>query len=43
MIFDFNAIALLFVVAAPFLIAVKIAVSRAGKARRARLSVAEGG
>ncbi|HWJ74249.1 DHA2 family efflux MFS transporter permease subunit [Sphingobium herbicidovorans] len=39
----FNAIALLFVVAAPFLIAVKIAVSRAGKARRARLSVAEGG
>src|SRR3546814_2172535 len=39
----FNAIALLFVVAAPFLIAVKIAVSSAGKARRARPSVAEGG
>ncbi len=32
----FAAIALLFVVAAPLLIAIKIIVSRAGKARRAR-------
>jgi DHA2 family multidrug resistance protein len=38
----FNAVALLFVIAAPVLIAIKIALSRAGKARRARLS-AEGG
>ena len=39
----FNAIALLFVVAAPLLIAIKIGVSRVGKARRARVSTAEGG
>jgi len=38
----FNAVALLFVIAAPVLIAIKIALSRAGKARRARLSP-EGG
>lgn len=37
----FKAIALLFVVAAPLLIATKIIVSRAGKARRARLEIAE--
>lgn len=38
----FNAIALLFVVAAPLLIAIKIIVARAGKARRARRSPEEG-
>lgn len=38
----FNAIALLFVIAAPLLIAIKIIVARAGKARRARRSTEEG-
>lgn len=38
----FNAIALLFVVAAPLLIAIKIIVSRVGKARRAHQSTPEG-
>ncbi|AJE46485.1 DHA2 family efflux MFS transporter permease subunit [Celeribacter indicus] len=38
----FNAIALLFVVAAPLLIAIKIALSRAAKAHRRRSSTSEG-
>jgi DHA2 family multidrug resistance protein len=38
----FNAVALLFVVAAPLLVAIKIGLGRSAKARAARMSAAEG-